>query len=156
MLTCTRRIQFCAGHRVRGHENKCAHLHGHNYVVFLTACLGEPATDQTDGIGRVVDFSVLKKRIGGWIDEKWDHGFIYSAYDVETSKALAAFDGFMGSDDEKWPGTKLYELPYNPTAENLANYLLHKVGPARLDGTGVTLSKVVVWETENCYAEASL
>ena len=33
-LTCTRRLQFCAGHRVYGHESKCANVHGHNLAVF--------------------------------------------------------------------------------------------------------------------------
>ena len=54
MITCTRRIQFCAGHRVMGHEGKCRNLHGHNYVVFVTA-----QADELDSVGRVIDFSVL-------------------------------------------------------------------------------------------------
>lgn len=36
-ITCTRRLQFCAGHRVLGHEGKCARPHGHNYTLFVTA-----------------------------------------------------------------------------------------------------------------------
>jgi len=70
-FTCTRRIQFCAGHRVAGHENKCNNLHGHNYVAFITA-----QAHNLDNLGRVVDFSVLKDIIGGWIDDNWDHGLI--------------------------------------------------------------------------------
>jgi hypothetical protein len=33
---------------------------------------------------------------------------------------------------------------------------LHEVAPRLLDGTGVTVRRVVLWETENCYTEASL
>lgn len=27
-----RRIQFCAGHRVRNHESKCKNIHGHKHL----------------------------------------------------------------------------------------------------------------------------
>lgn len=42
---------FCAGHRVVGHENKCRHLHGHNYRVTFYC-----ESQELDGVGRVVDF----------------------------------------------------------------------------------------------------
>ena len=64
-ITATRRLQFAAGHRVHGHEGKCRHLHGHNFVVFLTA-----AAENLDAVGRVIDFGVLKERIGGWIERE--------------------------------------------------------------------------------------
>lgn len=138
-VTCTRRIQFCAGHRVMGHENKCRNLHGHNYVVLVEA------EAPLDAIGRVIDFSVLKDRIGGWIDRWWDHGFLLAEADDEVRDAVKAV-----------PLTKVFALPENPTAENMARFLLNVVAPAELLGTGVTVTSVVVWETENCYAEARL
>jgi 6-pyruvoyltetrahydropterin/6-carboxytetrahydropterin synthase len=136
-----RRIQFCAGHRVMGHEGRCAHLHGHNYVAFFHA-----AADRLDPVGRVVDFGVLKERLGGWIDAHWDHGFVHAAADEEVAQVYA----------RHLPGHKRFALPDNPTAENLARYLLEVVGPGQLQGTGVRLVKVVLWETENCFAEVSL
>ena len=138
MITCTRRIQFCSGHRVFGHEGKCRHLHGHNYVAFITA-----QADVLDSIGRVIDFSVLKERIGGWIDREWDHGFIVWHGDEPAKAAVRSCDPF-----------KLFELPTNPTAENMADYLLRVVCPQELGGTGVRVVSVRLWETENCYAEA--
>lgn len=147
--TCTRRLQFAAGHRVLGHESKCANVHGHNYVALFEA------QGPLDSIGRVIDFGVLKAKIGSWIDEKWDHGFLVYAKDKELLKALepiAAFDtggGFMRA-------TKLYVCPFNPTAEEMAQYLLTYVCPEVLRGTGVVVVRVVVWETENCFAEAKL
>jgi len=139
MITCTRRIQFCAGHRVHGHEGKCRHLHGHNYVVMFTA------EAKLDKIGRVIDFGVLKERLGSWIDRKWDHGLLLWDGDTVAKAAAGAV-----------PGQKVFYLPANPTAENMANYLLHTVGPEQMVGTGVTLTAVRIWETENCYADASL
>ena len=51
---------------------------------------------------------------------------------------------------------KVHVIDRNPTAENMADYLLRVVGPEQLAGTDVTLIKVVLWETENCCAEARL
>lgn len=141
MITCTRRIQFCAGHRVHRHESKCANFHGHNYVVLVEAKAAE-----LDMVGRVIDFSVLKEKVGGWIEAFWDHGFIYSADDCDAKAVLT-----------KMPfPQKLFEMPYNPTAENMAEFLLKVICPAVLQGHGVTVVKVTVWETENCHAEATL
>lgn len=136
--TCTRRLQFCAGHRLKDHEGKCAHLHGHNYVVLLTA------EGETDEVGRVIDFSVLKERVGGWIEHHWDHGFLYWWEDTETGEALDAL-----------PDQKRFPMPHNPTAENMARFLLENVCADVLADTGVRLVSVRVWETENCYAEVT-
>jgi 6-pyruvoyltetrahydropterin/6-carboxytetrahydropterin synthase len=46
--------------------------------------------------------------------------------------------------------------PFNPTAENMADYILRTVCPQVLADTAVAVTKVVVWETPNCCAEASL
>lgn len=152
-VTCTRRLQFCAGHRVMGHESKCAHLHGHNYVVRVTA------EASLDLIGRVIDFSVLKARIGGWIDANWDHGFLVHEGDRAALTAIEAFEAketSLSPRDRPAFAQKVYRLPYNPTAENMARYLLEVIGPKLLHGTGVRITKVEVDETENCAAEASL
>ncbi len=154
MLTCTRRLTFCAGHRVLGHEGKCAHLHGHNYVVEVTAYA------MLDSIGRVIDFSVLKGKIGGWIDENWDHGFVYFREDGQ----LGSLFGFVRENTpDGWVdtpgalhGSKSFACPFNPTAENLATYLLRIVCPEVLKLTGVEVTHVRVWETENCWADADL
>jgi 6-pyruvoyltetrahydropterin/6-carboxytetrahydropterin synthase len=138
-ISCSRRIHFCSGHRVFGHENKCANVHGHNYVLFVTA-----KAVALDSVGRVVDFSVLREKIGGWIDENWDHGFIYFSADREMREMVTALQ------------TKQFPLPSNPTAENMAMFVLHTVCPLVLAGTGVLATRIVLWETENCYAEASL
>jgi 6-pyruvoyltetrahydropterin/6-carboxytetrahydropterin synthase len=139
-ITATRRLQFAMGHRVHGHESKCRHLHGHNFVAFVTA-----AADELDAVGRVIDFGVLKDRIGGWIDREWDHGFVVWQNDAEARRALATVDG-----------QKAYLLPVNPTAENLADHLLRVIGPQTLARTGVRLVKVTIFETENGIAEATL
>ena len=140
MITCTRRIQFCSGHRVFGHEGKCQYIHGHNYVALVTA-----QAKDLDSIGRVIDFSVLKEKIGGWIDRNWDHGCIFWAEDRDAISGVSASRP-----------SRIYLLPNNPTAENMAKHLLHVVSPAELVGTSVVVTAVRIWETENCYADATL
>jgi 6-pyruvoyltetrahydropterin/6-carboxytetrahydropterin synthase len=136
IITCTRRLTFESGHRVHGHESKCANLHGHSYKAEIEA------SAELDSLGRVIDFSVLKEKVGGWIDFHLDHGFILWVDDLEARGQMLK--------------TKLYLMPYNPTAENLARHLLLEVCPLVLQGTGVTVTRVVIHETENCKAEARL
>ena len=139
-LQVVRRIHFSAGHRLVGHEGACAYLHGHNYVVFIHA------SGDLDSVGRVIDFAVLKERVGGWIHEHWDHGFIVAAHDEDAGRAIAAFtSGGLRQ--------KTFVLDRNPTAENMAHFLATDVSPRVLHGTGVKVVKIVVQETENCFAE---
>ncbi len=140
MTTTVRRIQFTAGHRLWRHEGRCAHIHGHNYVAYFHA-----VADHLDDVGRVIDFTVLKERIGGWIEKNWDHGFICHQDDHEVIDALSGIEG-----------QKIFLMKTNPTAENLADYLLRVICPEQLAGTGAKIIKVVLWETENCCVEVSL
>ena len=140
MITCTRRIQFCAGHRVHRHESKCRNLHGHNYVVYFDA-----EAPELDDLGRVIDFGILKTVLGGWIDENWDHGFILDLNDVEALNAV-----------KQIPNQKWATLEVNPTAENMAKYLVEEICPMLFKGSNVRIRKVTLWETENCYATAEI
>ncbi len=137
--TCVRKIHFCYGHRVMNHESKCATLHGHNAVVWVHAT----PIKGLDKLGRVVDFSVLKEKIGGWVDKHWDHTMILFKDDAKTLDLVKQAPAY------KQP----FILPVNPTAENLAHYLLWEVCPKELAGTGVVAYKITFYETENCYAE---
>ncbi|MBK7750886.1 MAG: 6-carboxytetrahydropterin synthase [Candidatus Obscuribacter sp.] len=153
-VTAARRLQFCAGHRVYKHESKCANLHGHNYVVMLHAVACPDAinaqsaggdeqlnhSDGLDALGRVIDFGKLKALFAPWIESNWDHGFILYKEDVEGIAAL-----------KQIAGQKLFILDTNPTAENMALYLLHDLAPTLLKGSGVKLTAVELWETENCF-----
>ena len=140
-ISAVRKVEFCAGHRVMKHESKCAHLHGHNYTGYFHA---EMTKGSLDNIGRVMDFSVLKAKIKGWIDKYFDHGTIVHKDDTEVIRALIAL------------GHKHYLMPYNPTAENIGRYLLTKICPELFKDDNVQITRIVIWETSNCYAEVSL
>ena len=140
-ITCTRLLKSDTGHRVLGHEGKCNNPHGHEYRYEITA-----QGSDLDSIGRVIDFSVIKAKIGGWIDENWDHRFLVYKKDKDLVAALESVPDTAGPVVVNW----------NPTAENIANYLLNKVCPDELYGTGIIVTRVKVWETQNCFAEAEL
>lgn len=139
--TCVRKIHFCSGHRVLNHESKCANAHGHNYVAWIYA-----EAPELDTIGRVIDFSVLKERVGGWIDTFWDHTFLINAEDSEL----------LGVSNVLKKNKPVFVCPFNPTAENMASYLLREICPVVLRDTGVRVVKVELYETENCKVEVSL
>lgn len=136
----TRRFQFCAGHRVYGHESKCANLHGHNYIALVTC-----TAPDLDGLGRVVDFSEIKAQVGQWIDTFWDHGMIL--FEDDPMRHLYAVAGAAF-------GQKHYIMKSNPTAENMARELSEKAQELFADGD-IIITRVRLFETENCYADWS-
>lgn len=139
-ITCTRRIEFDAAHRVMGHENKCKYLHGHRYVVEAT--FEAPSLDK---LGRVVDFGDIRKILGNWIDENWDHNTI-----------LCVRDNKLGQQIDSLTKQKTYYLEKNPTAENLAEYLLTAVCPKLFKSLETRCITIKIWETPNCSAEAKI
>ena len=139
-LSIMRRIKFCAGHRLFQHGGKCENFHGHNYVAdfFVTG-------ETQDSVGRVMDFADLKAKCKGWLDENWDHSFLVCDQDENAITALRMVKP-----------CRLFVMPYNPTAENMAKYLLEEVCPRLLQGFGGVASRVRIWETDESFAEASI
>lgn len=157
MITAERYHDFSCGHRVHKHESKCAWLHGHNYRVHFV-CAGK-----LDVVGRVLDFSVIKAKLCMWVENAWDHKFLAWDQDpimkmvtdlVEEAEAADAIAGFEPA--STMMQRSIVWVPFNPTAENMAEYLLKMVGPAMLAGTGVELIEVRIEETRKCSATARL
>lgn len=140
MITATRYHDFSCGHRVCGHESKCAHLHGHNYRVHFTV---RPVSG-LDRVGRVLDFSVINTRLCQWLEHHWDHRMLIHDADP-WARALASIDPIG-----------VVFTSFNPTAENMAEHLLRVVGPRMLKATEAQLVDVVVEETRKCSARATL
>ncbi|MDE3060164.1 MAG: 6-carboxytetrahydropterin synthase [Pseudomonadota bacterium] len=137
-LTCTRRIEFDAAHRVVNHESKCRHVHGHRYALEATF-----SARSLDRLGRIIDFGVIKERLGQWIDEHWDHTAILFDQDKELGSAMADITG-----------QRIFYLPANPTAENMADYLMSEVCPALFGDLPIECVRLRLYETPNCYAES--
>jgi 6-pyruvoyltetrahydropterin/6-carboxytetrahydropterin synthase len=133
MITATKFHDFSTGHRVYGHENKCAHLHGHNYRIHFSV-----GADGLDSVGRILDFGAIGNLLCNWLEENWDHKFLVYTADPWANQLL------MIDPD----GTVLFDQ--NPTAENMADYLVNVIGPQQLAGTGCKLVKVIIEETRKC------
>jgi 6-pyruvoyltetrahydropterin/6-carboxytetrahydropterin synthase len=91
----------------------------------------------------VLDFGVIKEKLCMWTEDYWDHRML-----------IWDQDPYLQSLIDLSPGS-IVITPFNPTAENMASYLLDK-GVELLEGTGVRLTRVHVEETRKCSAEASL
>ena len=137
MITVSRYHDISCGHRVVGHESKCKDMHGHNYRVTFTC-----TATRLDALGRVIDFGVMKTTLCQWLEDNYDHKFLVWDQDPLLSTLF------------ELPG--IIVVPFNPTAENIAESLLTETGPTLLKGTNVTLIKVDVEETRKCSATAEL
>lgn len=170
--------EICAGHRVVGHESKCRHLHGHNYkfhfhvetsqmphehrvnVIMRSGVSREKAeriaSQKLDTVGRVIDFSVVKSTLCQWLEDNWDHKFLHWEQDKLIAGIASLIEdsnrpGFIEAKDEIHFFDSLVSLPFNPTAENLAAYMVEVVGPQLLTKHGVKLVKCVIEETSKCH-----
>jgi 6-pyruvoyltetrahydropterin/6-carboxytetrahydropterin synthase len=138
MITCTRRIEFDAAHRIINHESKCKMLHGHRYVVEITF----EAINGLDNLGRVIDFGNIKEIFGSFIDNKLDHNTILSIKDKELGDFIA-----------KTTNQEIYYLKENPTAENIAKHLFEEVCPILFQEYQINIAKIKIFETPNCSVE---
>ena len=148
----TRRLEFDAGHRVLDHEGKCNHLHGHRYVAEISVVsLG------LDELGRVVDFSVIKNKVGGWIDEHWDHNFLVHKNDPLLDATLYPDTHLNPSDTPTSEPIFGGKIPYimregNPTVENMAQEL-YFISQDLLNNGGLSVQSVRLYETPNCWSD---
>lgn len=141
----TRIIRWDSGHRVLGHEGKCRHLHGHSYTAEITV------TKSLDALSRVVDFSLIKKLVGDWIDENWDHNFLCNKADP-LYELILGFNTSEGHIDI-FAGKQPYFMKNgNPTAEIIAEELYGQC-QRLLVGEGLVVLNVRIWETPNCFAD---
>jgi 6-pyruvoyltetrahydropterin/6-carboxytetrahydropterin synthase len=132
MFSVTREISFCYGHRLLDYSGKCRHLHGHNGRAVITL-----AAADLDARGMVMDFTQLKRIVGGWIDEALDHKML------------------LHKDDPVLPllrqqGEPVHVLDVNPTAENIARLIFEYTA-----AQGFPVVEVKLWETDTCFAAYS-
>lgn len=127
-------------HRIPEHESKCRAYHGHRYAAEIT-CIAE----ELDSNGRVIDFGVLKERVGGWVDSHWDHTAILMKGDTDPAcQAVAVLNADAGR--------PVYWLEGPPTAENIVAELAD-VSKKLLASTGVEVVRIRLWETPNGSAD---
>ncbi|MCI0376339.1 MAG: 6-carboxytetrahydropterin synthase [Gemmataceae bacterium] len=129
MYQVTKELRFCYGHRLLDYDGKCRHLHGHNGRAVITL-----AASRLDSLGMVMDFSTIKRVVGGWIDANLDHRML------------------LRKDDPVLPSLRAQNEPVflmdvNPTAENIAKLIYDFVASQAYPVVEVTL-----WETDDSFA----
>jgi 6-pyruvoyltetrahydropterin/6-carboxytetrahydropterin synthase len=129
MFRVTREISFCYGHRLLNYDGKCRHLHGHNGRAVITL-----EAERLDGLGMVVDFSKLKRVVGGWIDATLDHRMLLHKDDPVLPHLRAQ-------------GEPVFVMDVNPTAENIAKLIFDFT-----QAQSFPVVEVRLWETDNCFA----
>jgi 6-pyruvoyltetrahydropterin/6-carboxytetrahydropterin synthase len=135
MYIAERYHDISCGHRVVGHESKCRFIHGHNYRIHFVC-----SSKSLDDLGRVIDFSVIKEKLCMWIENHFDHKTLIWRHDpmLEGLKAISE--------------ESIVVVDFNPTAENIAEYLVKVIAPTLLEGTGIDLIECRVEETRKCSA----
>lgn len=134
MYKLSTKASFDSAHFLAGYEGKCSNIHGHRWTVEVVAW-GEELIEEGTKRGMLIDFGDLKKMVRALADS-FDHTLIYERGSLKE-KTLDAL---------KEEGFSLTELPFRPTAENLAKHFYEL-----LSGKGIEIKSVTVYETpENC------
>lgn len=134
-----RKIMWHSGHRLVNHEGACKAHHGHEYVAWI-----ECRAERLDPLGRVIDFEAVKRIVGSWVGEKWDHTYLLNAEDDDAGSLSIR-------DTNRSSGRPCYLFDGNPTCENIALELFN-VSCMLLCPYFVEVKKVILYETENAYA----
>jgi 6-pyruvoyltetrahydropterin/6-carboxytetrahydropterin synthase len=151
--TIVRKFEIDAGHRVHGHGGKCKNFHGHRYRFDVHISI-----EELDKLGMVCDFSKIKLLIGNWLEYYWDHGMLL--YEKDPLAIWFVYEELTipdGTVESPLFQQKHFILPSNPTAENLASFLLTKSNDLlTMENMGCKAIQVDCWETPNCCGSAKI
>ena len=128
------------GHRLSCHKGDCKNFHGHNYRLLIGV-----KSEILNNDGMVIDFSHLKSIVKGFI-EIFDHALMVNEIDAGIVKKIKDVIPFM----------KVIEVPYEPTAENMAKEIFENVGKALRDLHNIEIDFVTLYETDTSYATYSV
>lgn len=129
MYSVTKEIHFCYGHRLLHHQGKCRHLHGHNARASIRL-----EAESLDALGMVCDFQDIGDYLKPWVQRELDHNMLLH----QDDPVLPLLQG---------AGERVYVMPHNPTAENIARLMFEYVA----DG-GFPVTEVVIYETSSAQA----
>jgi len=144
MLTITRKLEFDAGHRIPDHNSQCRNLHGHRYALHITLTGAVVKQDGKSDNGMIMDFSDVKEIASKHLVDLWDHAFLVYEKDVAVRQFL-----------DSMPDHKTVVLDRVPTVENLAQIAFDKLKGVFQNETGLSLIKITLYETPNCWAEVT-
>ncbi len=125
---------FDSAHFLHGYEGKCANIHGHHWVIEVTAA-AESLIENGAKRGMLIDFGDLKSAVRQLADD-YDHALIIESGTLKEKTVEALQE----------EGFRLIQLPFRPTAENFARHFF-----GFFKSSGIPVKSVAVYETpENC------
>lgn len=124
-MNVTKHFKFYAAHRNEEIGGKCAALHGHRYGLSVT--VAEPRNGSI-----TILFEELEARVLSIVDQL-DHSLLLHVDDP-------CRDALLGSG----ACTKVYEVPFPTSAENMAKHLLDT-----LRQTGLNVTRLELQETDS-------
>lgn len=138
-------LRWEMAHRLPFYQGLCGRIHGHSYraQVIITGEL-------RSATGMIMDFKDVKRILGGWIDENWDHRLMLATSDpLVKNKPLLEALGEEAKD--------IVVVPFPPTAEFLAAHLGEAKFPQILSRWAgfekLQVTGVNIWETASACAE---
>lgn len=143
----TKEFQFDCAHMLAQHKGLCRNLHGHTYKMEVTVTRERLVTAGPEE-GMVMDFQVLKDIVKKLIVDVMDHAtVIYSYSNDEFENQL---EHLLIQHDKK-----MVQLPYRPTAENMAKDFIHRLNDCvELQLLHIQVTKIKLYETPTSYAIA--
>jgi len=125
---------FDSAHFLAGYNGKCANIHGHHWVIEVSA-YSEDVQQSGEKRGMIIDFGDLKREIRALADS-FDHVLIYEKDSLKPATVNALNE----------EGFRMIEVGYRPTAENFAKEFFDI-----LTSKGLPIKSVAVYETpDNC------
>ena len=121
-------------------------MHGHRYAIEITVEAEVVDKKGSSDEGMVMDFSEVKSIAKQVLVDKWDHAFLAHRDDKVMVDFLASIQDH-----------KTVLLDAVPTAENLACIAFGILRDAYRDqyGARIQLTQVRLYETPNCWADAT-
>ncbi len=132
MYTLQTSASFDSAHFLKGYDGKCSNIHGHRWLVEVTVA-SEDVEAAGSIRGMIVDFKTLKEDLKDLADA-FDHSLVMEAGSLKD-KTMEALQ------EEEF---RIVELPFRPTAENLAKYFYEE-----MEEKGYQVVLVKVYETPN-------
>ncbi len=126
------KASFDSAHFLSEYEGKCKNLHGHRWSVEVQVMTEELSEDKQHR-GMYVDFGELKGDLKKMCDEM-DHALIYETGTLKNATIAAL----------KEEAFHMIEVPFRPTAENMAKFFYEK-----MQNCGYNMTAVTVYETPN-------
>lgn len=89
MYTISKEFHVCCSHQLEGLPpgHPCSRHHGHNYIITV-----ELEANELDEVGFVVDYGVVTKSFGAYLDDNLDHRHLNDVVGFNpTAERLAAW-----------------------------------------------------------------